>query len=127
MKAVTGLTQWESDVKCLEWFNNLENKPKLRFIKGGIDSFYPSILEELLNKAITWASTLVEISEEEKRLFTHTKQSLLWDGKEVWVKKGATLFDVTMGSHDGAETCDIVGLFLLSELADLPIKVGPAG
>ena len=29
-----------------------------------------------------------------------------------------------MGSHDGAETCDIVGLFLLSELADLPIQVG---
>jgi len=24
------------------------------------------------------------------------------------------LFDVTMGSHDGAERCELVGLFLLS-------------
>ena len=29
-----------------------------------------------------------------------------------------------MGSFDGAETCDLVGLFLLSQLADLPINGG---
>ena len=111
LKRITGLTQWESDMKCLEWFNALENKPRLKFIKADIDSFYPSISEELLNKAITWASTLVDVSEEEKNLFVHTKQSLLWDGKEVWVKKGNSLFDVTMGSFDGAETCDTVACF----------------
>ena len=121
---ITGLTQWESDMKCLEWFNALENKPRLKFIKADIDSFYPSISEELLNKAITWASTLVDVSEEEKNLFVHTKQSLLWDGKEVWVKKGNSLFDVTMGSFDGAETCDTIGLLLLSELSHLPINAG---
>ena len=26
------------------------------------------------------------------------------------------LFDVTMGSYDGAETCELVGLFLLNEI-----------
>ena len=121
-----------SDQKCLEWFNALENKPRLKFIKADMDSFYPSISEELLNKALTWASTLVDVSEEEKNLFVYTKQSLLWDGKEVWVKKGNSLFDVTLGSFDGAEICDIVGLFLLSEsesnhpahvLENIPIEV----
>ena len=34
------------------------------------------------------------------------------------------MFDVTMGSFDGAETCDTVGLFLLSELSHLPINAG---
>ena len=48
----------------------------------------------------------------------------MWDGKEVWVKKGNSLFDVTMGSFDGAETCDIVGLLLLLELSHLTINVG---
>ena len=124
LKETSGLIQWESDLKCIDWFNALENKPQLKFLKCDIDSFYPSITEELLNKALTWADTMVDISEEEKELFTHTKKSLLWDGKEAWVKKGASLFDVTMGSFDGAETCDIVGLFLLSELSQLPIKVG---
>ena len=54
LKRITGLTQWESDQKCLEWFNALENKPRLRFIKADID---PSISEELL----TWASTLLRL------------------------------------------------------------------
>ena len=64
---------------------------------------------------------MVDISEEEKKLFVHTKQSLLWGGKEVWVKKGASqgLSDVTL-----SESCDIVDMFLLSELSHLPIKVG---
>ena len=29
-----------------------------------------------------------------------------------------------MGSYDGAESCDIVGLFLLSQLQDLDIDIG---
>ena len=41
-----------------------------------------------------------------------------------WQKKGNTTFDVTMGSYDGAETCELVGSFLLSQLQDLNINVG---
>ena len=33
-------------------------------------------------------------------------------------------FDVTMGSFDGAETCELVGLFLLSQLTHLDVNVG---
>ena len=40
------------------------------------------------------------------------------------VKKGDDPFDITMGSFDGAECCDLVGLFLLSKLEHLPINVG---
>ena len=44
---------------------------------------------------------------------------LFHDGKE-WVKKeGNPLFDVTMGSYDGAEVCELVGLYLLGKLAPL--------
>ena len=32
--------------------------------------------------------------------------------------------DVTMGSFDGAETCELVGLFLLSQLTHLDVNVG---
>ena len=38
--------------------------------------------------------------------------------------KGNTTFDVTMGSYDGAETCELVGNFLLSQLQDLNVNVG---
>ena len=42
---------------------------------------------------------------------------------EAWMKKQNSTFDVTMGSYDGAETCDLVGLYLLSEMQHLDIKV----
>ena len=35
------------------------------------------------------------------------------------MKKDNSLFDVTMGSFDGAEICEILGLYLLSKLAVL--------
>ena len=38
-------------------------------------------------------------------------------------KDGQGLFDVTMGSWDGAEVCELVGLYLLNQLKDLiPIE-----
>ena len=33
-------------------------------------------------------------------------------------------FEVTMRSFDGAETCELVGLFLLSQLTHLDVNVG---
>ena len=35
------------------------------------------------------------------------------------MKKQNEAFDVTMGSYDGAEVCELVGLFILSELTKL--------
>ena len=44
---------------------------------------------------------------------------LFHDGKE-WVKKeGNPLFDVTMGSYDEAEVCELVGIYLLGKLTSL--------
>ena len=44
---------------------------------------------------------------------------LLRDGN-AWVKKeGNPLFDVTMGSYNGAEVCELVGLYLSGKLAPL--------
>ena len=38
----------------------------------------------------------------------------------AWVKKeNDTLFDVTMGSFDGLEICELVGLYLLDKLSNL--------
>ena len=40
------------------------------------------------------------------------------------MKRANRKFDVTMGSFDGAETCDLVGLFLLSKLQHLDLDLG---
>lgn len=37
--------------------------------------------------------------------------------EKTWTKNNSnTLFDVTMGSYDGAEVCELVGLFILTNL-----------
>ena len=49
------------------------------------------------------------------------KKAFLFSGDQPWAKKGNKNFDVTMGSWDGAEVCDIVGIYLLSQLQDLDL------
>ena len=44
---------------------------------------------------------------------------------QPWCKKNPpNYFDVTMGSYDGAETCELVGLFILHKLSTLGINLG---
>ena len=44
--------------------------------------------------------------------------------QQSWQKKGDTTFDVTMDSYIGAETCELVGSLLLSQLQDLDMNIG---
>ena len=46
----------------------------------------------------------------------HCRQSLLFTKEGTWVKKSGGMFDVTMGSYDGAEVCELVGIYLLNQV-----------
>ena len=116
LRAKTGLNQWQSSDQAISWFNGIRNKQKFTFLKLDIISFYPSISEELLNKAISWAKNLEPITNEEIKIIKHSRKSFLFHKKEYWVKKGNKEHDVTMGSNDGAEIAELVGLFLLDGL-----------
>ena len=61
---------------------------------------------------------MTPISDSEINIIKHSRKSLLFDKSGPWVKKdGDSLFDVTMGSFDGAEVCELVGLYMLNKLA----------
>ena len=104
--------------------SQISNKSHCKFIVFDICEFYPSISEELLSKAVNWAKGIVSITPEETEIIFKSKQSLLWHKDEAWMKKGDGDVDVTMGSYDGAETCDLVGLYLLDQMKDLGIECG---
>ena len=36
-----------------------------------------------------------------------------------WIKKQNADFDVTMGGYDGAEVCELIGLFLMSKVGNI--------
>ena len=41
----------------------------------------------------------------------HSRKSLLFSNNDIWVKKDNLNLDVTMGSFNGAEVCELVGLY----------------
>ena len=120
----TNLNQWKNTTDVLTWFNKVENNQHNSFINFDICDFYPSITESLLKEALSFAGQYSEITDQEKRIIIHAKKSLLYNKHSTWCKKGSTHFDVTMGSFDGAETCELIGLYLLSQLQHLNINVG---
>ena len=42
----------------------------------------------------------------------------MYNGDDPWVKKTNESFDVTMGAYDGAEICELIGLYLLSIISN---------
>ena len=116
----TEVNQWRNTATVINWFKNLSDRHKRKFIKFDIDEFYPSISENLLNKSIAYAKSFTKIEDNAINAIKLARKSLLFNKDGTWVKKGDdTLFDVTMGSFDGAEICELVGLYLLDKLSSL--------
>ena len=86
-------------------------------IYGHVVDLYPSILEHLLDQALSWASNLTDVALEEISIIKHARKSLLFNNGKPWIKRDSnSLFDVTMSRNDGAEICELVGLFTLNHL-----------
>ena len=124
LRKKTKFNQWKNSFSVIDWFNNIQDKANLSFIQFDIVEFYPSISENLLKEALKWAENMVDISAEEIKIILDTKKSILFNNNQAWVKKGNKLFNVTMGSFDGAEVAELVGLFLLSKLSCLNLNIG---
>ena len=113
------LNQWKNTRAVLNWFNGIEHKERYTFIAFDVVDFYPSISVDLLNAALNFASNYVSITDEERHIILHAKKSLLYNTGEPWGKKTTSnLFDVTMGSYDGAESCELVGAYLLHTIKE---------
>ena len=60
---------------------------------------YPSITENLLCKAINFAENYIQINEETIDVI---RKSILLHDEYKCIKKDGKIFDVTMGSYNGA-------------------------
>ena len=123
VRAKSGLNQWENVYSCINWFEKLTHKSRKSFIVFDIVNFYPSISEEMLSSALNWALKYISISDQERKVIFDARKSFLFFNGAHWEKKENSNFDVTMGSYDGAEVCDICGLYILSLLKNLNLNV----
>ena len=118
VKKASNVNQWINTVNVIEWFKRIEDKSNCIFVQFDIEEFYPSISKDLFLKSINYAKQFTSISQKDIDIILHARKSLLFGNGKVWNKKfGDPEFDVTMGSFDGAEICELVGLYILSVLS----------
>ena len=112
MRSTTNVNQWKNTQSVINLFTNIEHKSRYNPSR-----YNPSISEELLNKAIAWVRTIVNITEEHVTIIKHARKSVLFNSTKPWIKRdSSSTFDVTMVSFDGAEICELVGLYALNKL-----------
>ena len=109
--------QWKSTSEVIEWFKNIRNKQKHKFILFDIKDFYLTIMKDLLTKCFNFAQEKVQIFSDDKKIIHHARKSLLFNERGEQIKKDG-LFDVTMGAYDGAEVCELVGTFSLDKISE---------
>ena len=85
------------------------------FLQFDIKEFYPSITENILHQTLEFAKQHTNIDKNDQRIINH-KSLLFSDNKTLKKKLTESCFDVTMGSFDGAEICEVVGLYIHSKL-----------
>ena len=83
-----------------------------------IKDFYSSITQELLNKALNFASEYIYISKCEIDVINHARKLLLFNGSHNLIKKQEGLFDMSMGAYNGAEVWELVGTYMLKLLSN---------
>ena len=97
----TKVNQWRNTSMVIEWFKNLAEKQKRKFIKFDMAEFYPSNSEDLLTKLINYAK-LFTIEENGISVIKLACKSLLFRKDRTWVTKSANeLFDITMEVSTG--------------------------
>ena len=110
------VNQWRSTSDVLDWFSKITDKKSHTFLQFDVKDFYPSISKKLLTDALNFANRNTTINRKDRDIIFHARKSLLFNQGEAWMKKGGILFDVTMGAFDGAEVCELVGVFMLSKI-----------
>ena len=102
LRSILNVNQWRNTQNVIEWFGSIEEKTRHSFISFDIVDFYPSISENLLDQALSWACSLADISDEGISIIKHARKSLLFNHGRPWIKNNnSNLFDVTWVAMTG--------------------------
>ena len=112
------VNEWKNTANVINWFKKVESKNSHKLLMFDIKDFYPSIKEDLLIEALEFAKQHVTIKSKDRETIFHTRKSLFYNEGEPWIKKQSNNFDLTMGSYVEAEACELIGIFMLSLIAN---------
>ena len=105
------------------WYHNIKPKDHYCFVVFNIESFYPSISTKLFDEAISFVKLYYDFTSDELEIIMRSRKTLLFWQDSTWVKKkGDKDFDIPMGCYDGAEICELVGIYIQNKLCKLMNK-----
>ena len=99
------INEHRDNYKFIFWFKKLDNKSKNKQLD--IKEFYPSTIQQLKKCEIKQSNQ------------TQLKVVAIHLEKARKKNESSSCFDVTMGSYDGAEICELIGIFTQSVLQDI--------
>ena len=76
------VNQWKNSANAIKWFKNIPNKKASSFVNFDVEHFYPHILEKLLTDTISYAKSLINITEEEYSIIMHSRKMRLFKNSE---------------------------------------------
>ena len=115
--------QWKSTSSDTEWYRNIKRKDQCFFVVFDIKSFYPSISIKLFEEAISFAKLYYYFASDGLEIIMHTRKIILFCQNSTWVKKeGDEDFDIPIRCYDGAEICELVGIYIQNKLCKLMNK-----
>ena len=115
VRAETNMNQWKNTNDVINRFKNIENKAYHTMICFENCDLYSSITHTLLQNALKFAFKNSTILKEDINIITHTKRTTLYKNGQPW-EKITSKFDVNMGRYNGAEICELVGLYHLFQI-----------
>ena len=81
------LNLWRNTETVICWFKGIRNKNLYKFVIFDIKEFYPSITENLLNKALTFGKAHTVVSDDKKTIIHHVGNYLLHELSRLYEKK----------------------------------------
>ena len=73
--------------------------------------------KNILHQTFKFAKQHTNIDKNDQRIINYCRKLLLFSDNKTWKKKTTdSCFDAIMGSFDGAEICELVGLYIQSKL-----------
>ena len=77
----TSFNQWKNYSSVIEWFKNIADKNLYNFTVFEIESFYPSISQELLTNVIHFAKKHTKITNQDIDIIMHSRKSILFQNR----------------------------------------------
>ena len=71
------LNQWKNTQEIINWLK--DSKKHYKFIMFDIKDFYPSISKKLLTDVLTFAETIINLDDHDKKIIYHSNKLLLFN------------------------------------------------